>query len=291
MPRIAEIIKRQWRGEYPIAVSFLAIGVIEKLLEIALRPIGNSVISIADTAETTFVALAAFYISTEAVCVWWWVGAWRSATKNSPTLKFKSWAVIVKLAICLLVIADIANYTTVWPMFSDALSDLKEDPQWGPRGVITTSNKQELKIHGYLTRSVVIDFQRALSVHSKTVVIGLDSLGGRVGPALAISDIVRTRKLDTLVEGTCASACVIAFLGGKHRWITANARLGFHSAAFGGVAAQAANEQYRLAGIKAGVSEQFLDTALSSPTVWYPSSHELKMAGVITGVIDADGDQ
>jgi hypothetical protein len=71
----------------------------------------------------------------------------------------------------------------------------------------------------------------------------LDSTGGRVDQAMAIGNIIRQNKYDTIVDGgmTCQSACTLIFIGGVNRAIYTNifnnmlgtptGKLGFHMTA------------------------------------------------------------
>ena len=56
----------------------------------------------------------------------------------------------------------------------------------------------------------------------------LDSDGGSVAEALNMGRFIRQMGFDTEVESNCFSSCTIAFLGGVHRYIGANAKFGVH---------------------------------------------------------------
>jgi hypothetical protein len=61
--------------------------------------------------------------------------------------------------------------------------------------------------------------------------VELDSDGGALGEALAIGRLIYKKKLDTVVADgkTCASACGIIWLAGRHRVIEGAGRVGFHA--------------------------------------------------------------
>ena len=63
-------------------------------------------------------------------------------------------------------------------------------------------------------------------------VILLNSPGGSLMAGLRIGEIVRSRNFSTVVldDDLCASACAIAWLGGRRRYLAPKARLGFHAA-------------------------------------------------------------
>ena len=91
-----------------------------------------------------------------------------------------------------------------------------------------------------------------------------------------------------MVTTNCVSACTIAFLGGKHRWVTGNARLGFHAPSYGAQTLQDAEDKFRINAVASGVARPFIDRALKDRTIWYPTSRELITAHVITGVLEPD---
>jgi hypothetical protein len=84
----------------------------------------------------------------------------------------------------------------------------------------------------------------------------------------------------------CASVCTIAFLAGRQRWVTSDAKLGFHQGIFGG---QAYGGEFREAYNAAGLSQAFIDHALSTPprSMWLPTLDELMRAKVVTQVAPA----
>ncbi len=59
--------------------------------------------------------------------------------------------------------------------------------------------------------------------------INLSSNGGDVEAAMRAGDFVRQNKMSTLVDNSCASACVLLFLGGVNRTLWGwSARIGLH---------------------------------------------------------------
>lgn len=70
----------------------------------------------------------------------------------------------------------------------------------------------------------------ALQIDHAIVVFSSD--GGNLSAGLGIGKAIRLRQYDSFVmrNSTCASACAIAWLGGIHRYMQDNARIGFHAA-------------------------------------------------------------
>ena len=139
----------------------------------------------------------------------------------------------------------------------------------------------------------------------------LNSDGGYIGAAYAISDLIIDYEIDTHVIGSCESACTIIFLAGENRTVEKGSRLGFHQSYW-----LAANmKEYYLSEksdmgwsnefefsewlysdtqaeilidmeylIERGVEPLFAIKTLtaSSDDMWYPRRKELREAGVIT---------
>lgn len=85
-------------------------------------------------------------------------------------------------------------------------------------------------ISGEITESDVAHFQR-LAVSSDEAVIVLESPGGSLEPALRIGEIVRLKGFYTYVPNgtTCTSSCALIWVAGQTRYLSQNARVGFHA--------------------------------------------------------------
>ena len=99
----------------------------------------------------------------------------------------------------------------------------------------TMRDGAEAEIAGGFKYGLTNDFQKLLSTSGKLRVVHLDSIGGRVGEAIALNEVIRANGLDTYVSSKCMSACTIAFAGGTRRILRKGAVLGFHAASFPGM--------------------------------------------------------
>lgn len=72
---------------------------------------------------------------------------------------------------------------------------------------------------------------KALALEHDGAIIVLDSPGGAVGPALEIGKAIKLRGYPTVVTGNsyCVSACALIWLAGSSRYLSHEARLGFHA--------------------------------------------------------------
>lgn len=103
---------------------------------------------------------------------------------------------------------------------------------------------------------------------------------------------IKERNLSTYTSADCVSACSLAFLAGRERYLGESGRLGFHSTSIGelsGEVAKELNDEVRQILQTHGVPNSFIDRALStSPKdMWYPSKDELLEAKVIDSVVDS----
>ena len=143
----------------------------------------------------------------------------------------------------------------------------------------------EVEISGSFARAVPQSFAAVLAGAPQVRAVRLESPGGYVQPALAVAKIIQARGLDTYVGRFCASACTLAFLGGQHRYLAPDARLGFHQATAPEVTQARVDTIMRQAYGAAGVPSSFIDHVLSTPSqaLWFPTRDELQGAGITSG--------
>jgi hypothetical protein len=115
--------------------------------------------------------------------------------------------------------------------------------------------------------------------------VRLESPGGDLRAALAVAAMIRAHGLDTYVGRLCASACTLAFLGGRHRFPAPAARLGFHQGSAAGLLPERLDPILRAAYAKFNVPASFIDHVLHTPpeSLWIPSEAEMRDAGFVTG--------
>jgi hypothetical protein len=137
-----------------------------------------------------------------------------------------------------------------------------------------------LEVSGSFSWALPQNFQAVLAASPQVRVVRLESPGGHIQPALEIATMIRQRGLDTYVGGFCASACTVAFLGGRQRWVAPNARLGFHQAHGPGLPPELANGFLREAYQRLAVPAAFIAHALRTPPteLWFPTHDELHVA-------------
>jgi hypothetical protein len=142
-----------------------------------------------------------------------------------------------------------------------------------------------LELSGSFSWALPQSFQAVLAGAPNIRMIRLESPGGHVQPAIQIATLIHERGLDTYVGRFCASACTIAFLGGRQRWLGPSARLGFHQASAPGLPSELVNGYLKAAYDNFRVPPAFVARVLSTPAsdLWFPTQPELRAAHYTTG--------
>jgi hypothetical protein len=169
---------------------------------------------------------------------------------------------------------------------------LRGDPRIGPHVVRLLPGGTEIELAGGLTIGVAAEVESLLAANPYVRVIHLNSPGGRLPEGIALESVIRRHQLITYTSTQCASACTLAFLGGRKRWIGPTAVLGFHRAGPYPGESPAENERGQAALEaelrRAGVTADFVARvmATSSDDLWEPTTDELLDSGVATDLSD-----
>ncbi len=142
-----------------------------------------------------------------------------------------------------------------------------------------------LEVYGSFSPALAPDFETVIAQERDLRVVRLESPGGNVGAAVRVAAAIRKRGLATYVGNRCASACTLAFLGGRQRWVAPDARVGFHQAhSEKGGASEPGNRALRQAYESVGMPQDFIAHVLATPPteIWVPSQAELRAMHVTT---------
>lgn len=215
--------------------------------------------------------------------VWQVVGALRAMSRhqrNTPDF-LSSVAGFAAILVCIPAL--------VWPQL-DRIAQRNMPPIKNP----INQNTGVTLIPTVVMLSGDIDFvmfdalEDALAEHETLKRVALDSHGGRVFAARAIARLVRENKLDTHVEGMCASACTLVYIAGQTRSLGPSGRLGFHGyASQSNIQVNDATQEEakdRATFLARGVSAAFVDKMFQAAPqdMWFPSAQELLEAKVVT---------
>ena len=113
--------------------------------------------------------------------------------------------------------------------------------------------------------------------------------GGLVSEANKLSDIVKNKKLSTVVSDECVSACTLVFLAGEQRILKKYARLGFHSFS----SPRMTNDPHFISSSKQyytrlGLDDDFVEKIFSTDPsdMWYPATEMLIKENLVTKVVN-----
>lgn len=132
------------------------------------------------------------------------------------------------------------------------------------------TDDDRIVISGEILSSDVQKF-KAVAAKSKNAVVYLDSPGGDLEAAVNIGRLINALGYFTAVnENPCASACAFIWLAGQAKFLTENARVGFHLPVYHGQS-NAGNEArlYVLVGAylaQLGYSESVIARVTSAPS-------------------------
>jgi hypothetical protein len=288
-------VAQNWRGEYPLWVSYWIIGLLTNVFAVAVASVVG-----AFTAESyhpfgVLAFLLMLWSSIAALSVWHLVGIWRSAQRRiaerAAAGKRAPWAGLAKIMVCLGAVQIVGlMIRTGIPQLAEATSiAFMDDPDIPSYSIRVMNDGSEAEIAGGIKFGLSSDFEKILNASRGVRVVHLDSIGGRLGEGKKLNALIKSRDLDTYVDVKCLSACTLAFVAGRQRILKHGAQLGFHRGAFAGED-ELDGSLERAVYVAAGVSSPFIDRALATKNadMWRPSEADLISAGVVTKISTGD---
>jgi hypothetical protein len=282
---------RHWRGELPLATTYWVNGVLASILGAALvKEITALVAGLGglDGKYAALVLLGTMWLVTSIIYVWQLVGVWRSSGRRES-----AWGTPARVVLVLAGLNMIRLFGAVGlPGLTAAVRQARwmdENGRWSIRAL---NGGKELEVWGGISGGLTADLSRAIQANPGVDVVHLNlGAGGSIREARRLRELLRASSLSTYVSASCNSACTVAFLGGRQRFLKAGARLGFHRVSAPGVVGRAAAEMWKAERdylVAAGVSGDFADHVMRTPedTLWYPKPDELVAAGVVTELTD-----
>lgn len=293
--RKGNLIARHWRGELPLWVSYWVFGFLANVVAtIVIVAVGGVLSEGGDYNPTKILlVLVSIWVGISLIAMWQLVGIWRSANRHVSRNGSRIWAGLAKTAVVLGVLRMLLEFGQVgYPQITEAVRiAFLDDPDIPAYAIRIMRNGTEVEVSGGFKYGLNDDFVRILKAAPQVKVVHLNSDGGRLGEAEKLYHTIRKQGLSTYTSRRCASACTMAFMAGRERWLHPNGRLGFHAPTFPGMsasdAAEASSSQRQFM-IEAGVPSEFVSRALATPnsTMWYPTREELVTARAATGVAD-----
>ncbi len=284
--RSGNYVKDHWLGNLPLPLSYWING---SLISGAATILAIGLTQEIDGGDSSLQAWAlwALALNLLVITVWIWgiVGIWRSASRHAHRGGSPAWATVAKFMVI------IGSLNTAGQLSKSSLQLVEmsslaigSDPIGTPAKL--TVRGSEAFLDGWITSGTADKFETLLQNNPQVERLNLASQGGRIREAAQIAAFVKARKLSTIANGQCASACTMIFLAAASRSFGANSALGFHSPGGVGVSDEEAREAapaLRVAYEEAGLPNDFIDKGLNTPSnsMWYPTESELIASGAI----------
>lgn len=224
------------------------------------------------------------------IVIWFWAvaGTWASADKHVQRGGRAGWATAAKVMMVLGILRTLVDLVGLVPVLHEHL-EVAMGSQLGPETRLELrADGRSILLSGGINDGSAGQLERALDMAPAVTTVVLSSDGGWIREGKLLAAVIRRHGLDTYVEGSCDSACTIAFLAGRDRAAAPTASLGFHaSRSVGSVAVRpsaAETAQLRALYRDAGLPEAFITRALdtSHADMWYPPHDTLFEAGVLS---------
>ena len=292
--REPNFLVKHWRGDYSLAFSYWIIGTVLTLIVFAMiSAVGSSSRMHELGAKGAGAVILVFYCFAILLTIWQVAGIWRSADKHRLRGGNPFWAGVAKVMVVLGLIRAAGDFTTQGiPLLSEGAKLAAGIDNTPPHQIRILRDGTELELAGGMPFGTTEAVKKFLDAAPAVQVIHLNSQGGRMNEAYQLYKTIKDRNLSTYTSADCVSACSLAFLAGRERYLGESGRLGFHSTSIGELGGDVVNElndDVRQTLQAHGVPNDFINRALStSPNdMWYPSQQELVEAKVIDSVVDS----
>jgi ATP-dependent protease ClpP protease subunit len=290
LPRRRNYFARHWRGELSLPVSYWINGTLVAFAGTLLGFRAQLAIDDLNDPRTVLALGIALVVIAVALPVWQFVGVWRSAGQHESRGGLRFWAVTARVMVSLGVlrfavfsIERVAPQIPVFYVMAVGDRDMKHE--------VRLVGGRDAVFSGEIGFGATADIEALLDAHPAVTILHLASGGGRVLEARHLHDAIRRRGLTTMSMTLCASACTMAFMGGKERLIGPEARLGFHRSNLPGggtpLGQKLRFDRDKRLFLEDGVDRAFVQHAYATPNaeMWYPTPDELLRAHVVTRVL------
>jgi len=273
-------ITKHWYGGYSLGFSFWVIGIfLTAFISMAFTIVSK--LELINSTPRTVIATSMIGLALHGILPWQLVGIWRSADNHIQKNRKNYWAALAKIAVAFKALALVAIFE-LYPRIS----------MYIPNYQVHLINTEEMELSGGITFGTTDAVRSVLNKNQSINVIHLNSLGGIVDESFKLYDLIKEKKLITYTSKDCVSACSLAFLAGRERYLGSHGRLGFHSESIAGLSGDKfpiINAKFREKFQQYGLPDSFIEKALSTPSshVWYPNKKELIDAKVIDEVVDS----
>ena len=277
---------RHWRGELSLGVSWWVNGVVLAALTVLLDLYGGSLglDRHLDTRLGFSIFLGVGLFMLLLVPAWQVIGIFRAADRHADQvgtiLAARLTQALTTLLTILLAIRFLIFAGEGWSGARIAYGFS------GSYTVTVTHRGRMLEVSGGIIYGLANEVRRALKANPRVRRVRLNSGGGSLTEALKIRALILARGLDTDSTINCSSACLSAYMAGRHRLLHRSARLGFHlprNPGFGlrsPVTPEYAQElaYFSRQGMPLWFVARWIATGRK---FWYPSPVQLRQAGLV----------
>ncbi|MGE8066190.1 zinc-ribbon domain-containing protein [Pseudomonas sp. NPDC089569] len=293
-PRSYNFIAKHWRGGYSLGIAYWLFGFLLAaflgLLSVTFVALSDSLHLRTQQQGTLLLAFCAFYL---AASIWQLVGVMRSASAHVSRGGKRFWAVTAQVMVCLGALRLLSGFfINDLPLIREGIDMVSGTDKVPPYSLRLMRNNTELEVSGGIPIGTTDAVRNILDTSPTVRVIYLNSAGGRVAEADKLASLIADRKLITYTRTSCASACALAFLAGRERYIGEQGQIGFHSASVNGARVSDdlnVNASFKKALTRVGATSQFIlkATSTSPSDMWFPTVDELTQQNIITSVVDS----
>ncbi len=287
---------KHWRGDYSLGFScWVIVALLTAILVAIIMAIQLSNFWRELGARASGTAILVFYGFVVTLTLWQLIGLWRSACKHSQRGGKAFWAGLAKVMVVLGLLRAAGDFSLLGiPIIFEGVKLYLGVDNIQPHQIRLLHDGTELELSGGMPFGTADAVNQSLDAAPTVQIIHLNSRGGRMNEAYQLYKTIKERNLSTYTSADCVSACSLAFLAGRERYLGESGRLGFHSTSSSVFSGEVAKEFNGNDGVRQtlqthGVPNSFIDRALStSPkNMWYPSKDELLEAKVIDSVVDS----
>lgn len=286
-------LRRHWRGELSLAVSFwVNFVLVNVLLGGAMVLTSNKTFS-DDPVVLCRVTVILIGVQLAGVFPWQFVGLWRAGTHRAKRCGRHGLSVTLKLFLLFMLLFHVGETISRWDFYREMskIAFLEDDM---PACTFTLkANNTVLYLDGGLGFGVSKQFAEVLQQHPDIETVIVDCTGGRIYEARKMADLIVQRRLNTTTVNGCYSAGNLLFAAGENRSLCKGARLGFHEYYYPEPFREYADLQaeyrkdwgfYQLRGVTKDFQERMFSAEPNE--FWYPTQQELLDGGMIHAVVD-----
>lgn len=279
-----------WRGEYPLKTSYWIMGVaLILILGSALPLLTTWFLDISGAGpEIMGITLMLSYGFFIAFVLWQAVGLWRSAERYRQHGGRSTYATLAQITLSWWMLYMAYNIKDVGaPLGKEASQLITEGGRKTQFAIHLQPDGKTLEITGAMDFGTTRALEAHLSNLPQVRLIRLNTQGGEVQEGLQLHKLIEQQGLSTQTTKECTGPCSIAFLGGEQKYLSENARLGFHNTDTGIIKSPAADWGFtgkvKDTMASENIPSDFIKHAIntSPEKTWYPSRTELQEAGII----------